>query len=170
MQPYDTIDKLFADWSGHKGLKTTPLPRSGSDRQYFRLTSDDQCTVMAAYNTNVAENEAYFAFTQAFADASVNVPAVLAVSDDHTCYLVEDLGSEPLYNLVVEANGSPDEHLVQLYKRVLTDLARMQVVAGRNIDFSLCIGSSDFDQTAIQWDLNYFKYSFSICDIHFINI
>ena len=160
MQPYDNIDKLFADWSGHKVLKTTPLPRSGSDRQYSRLTADDQRTVMAAYNPNVAENEAYFAFTKAFADAGVNVPEVLAVSDDRTCYLVEDLGSEPLYNLVVEANGSPDEHLVQLYKRVLADLARMQVVAGHNIDYSLCIGTPDFDQTAIQWDLNYFKYCF----------
>lgn len=160
MQPYDNIDKLFTDWSGRKVQKTTPLPRSGSDRLYFRLTADDQQTVMAAYNPNVAENEAYFAFTQAFADAKINVPKVFAVSDDRTCYLVEDLGSEPLYNLVVEVNGNPDEHLVQLYKRVLADLARMQVVAGRNIDYSLCIGTPNFDQTAIQWDLNYFKYCF----------
>ena len=160
MQPYDNIDKLFTDWSGRKVQKTTPLPRSGSDRLYFRLTADNQQTVMAAYNPNVAENEAYFAFTQAFADAKINVPKVFAVSDDRTCYLVEDLGSEPLYNLVVEANGNPDEHLVQLYKRVLADLARMQVVAGRDIDYSLCIGTPNFDQTAIQWDLNYFKYCF----------
>ena len=160
MQPYDNIDKLFTNWSGHKALKTTPLPRSGSDRQYFRLTANDQQTVMAAYNPNVAENEAYFAFSQAFADAAINVPKVFAVSTDRSCYLVEDLGTETLYNLVVAANGNPDEHLVLLYKRVLADLARMQVVAGKKIDYSLCIGSPDFDQTAIQWDLNYFKYCF----------
>lgn len=156
----DKIKLLYDKWEGCNFVKCTPLPRSGSDRQYFRLTAYDQQTVMAAYNSNVAENEAYFAFTKAFADAGVNVPKIFAVSDDRTCYLIEDLGSEPLYNLVVEANGSPDEHLVQLYKRVLADLARMQVVAGRNIDYSLCIGTPDFDQTAIQWDLNYFKYCF----------
>lgn len=156
----DEINRLYTSWAGGSYAHSSPLPRSGSDRQYFRLTADDQRTVMAAYNQNVAENEAYFSFSRAFADAGVNVPKVLAVSANRTCYLVEDLGSEPLYNLVVEVNGAPDEHLVQLYKRVLTDLAQMQVVAGRNIDFSLCIGSPDFDQTAIQWDLNYFKYCF----------
>ena len=119
----DAINRLYDAWAGFGFAKCTPLPRSGSDRQYFRLTDTNQQTVMAAYNPNVAENEAYFAFTQAFADAGVNVPKIFAVNDDHTCYLVEDLGSEPLYNLVVEANGSPDEHLAQLYKRVLADLA-----------------------------------------------
>ena len=156
----DEISCLYNKWAGGSYAKCTPLPRSGSDRQYFRLTTADQLTVMAAYNPNVAENEAYFSFSRAFADAGINVPKVLAESADRTCYLIEDLGSEPLYNLVTAANGTPDEHLKQLYRQALADLARMQVVAGRNIDYSLCIPTADFDQTAIRWDLNYFKYCF----------
>ncbi len=156
----DEISCLYNKWAGGSYAKCTPLPRSGSDRQYFRLTTADQQTVMAAYNQNVAENEAYFSFSRAFADAGINVPQVLAVSADRTCYLIEDLGSEPLYNLVTAANGTPDEHLKQLYRQALADLARMQVVAGRNIDYSLCIPTAYFDQTAIRWDLNYFKYCF----------
>lgn len=154
------IDSLYNNWAGGSYAKCTPLPRSGSDRLYFRLTNTDQQTVMAAYNPNVAENEAYFSFSQAFADAEINVPKVLAVSANRTCYLIEDLGSEPLYSLVTAANGAPDEHLKQLYRQALADLAKMQVVAGRNIDYSLCIPTANFDQTAIRWDLNYFKYCF----------
>lgn len=156
----EKIDKLYAEWAGANYAMCVPLPRSGSDRRYFRLKAADQSTVMAALNPNVAENEAYFAFSQAFADAKINVPKVFAVSADRSCYLVEDLGSETLYNLVVAANGNPDEHLKQLYKQALADLAKMQVVAGKKIDYSLCIGTPDFDSTAIRWDLNYFKYCF----------
>ena len=156
----EKIDKLYAEWAGAGYATCVPLPRSGSDRRYFRLKAADQSTVMAATNPNVAENEAYFAFSQAFADAAINVPKILSVSDDRTCYLVEDLGAEPLYNLVVAANGNPDEHLKQLYKQALADLAKMQVVAGKKIDYSLCIGTAEFDSTAIRWDLNYFKYCF----------
>ena len=156
----DKIDQLYAQWAGTSYATCVPLPRSGSDRRYFRLRAANQSTVMAALNPNVAENEAYFAFSQAFTDAEINVPKIFAVSDDRTCYLVEDLGDEPIYNLVVAANGDPDEHLVQLYRTALTDLAKMQVVAGKKIDYSLCIPTADFDQTAIRWDLNYFKYCF----------
>lgn len=156
----DEIDSLYNNWAGGSYAKCSPMPRSGSDRLYFRLTNTDQQTVMAAYNPNVAENEAYFSFSQAFADAEINVPKVLAVSANRTCYLIEDLGSEPLYSLVTAANGAPDEHLKQLYRQALADLAKMQVVAGRNIDYSLCIPTANFDQTAIRWDLNYFKYCF----------
>lgn len=156
----EKIDKLYAEWADVGYATCVPLPRSGSDRRYFRLKAANQSTVMAALNPNVAENEAYFAFSQAFADAGINVPKILSVSDDRTCYLIEDLGSEPLYNLVTAANGVPDEHLKQLYKQALADLAKMQVVAGKKIDYSLCIGTPDFDSTAIRWDLNYFKYCF----------
>ena len=63
----DEISCLYNKWAGGSYAKCTPLPRSGSDRQYFRLTTADQQTVMAAYNQNVAENEAYFSFSRAFA-------------------------------------------------------------------------------------------------------
>ena len=160
IQVIDAINRLYKGWSGQSYAQCAPLPSSGSDRRYFRLTAHNQQTVMAAYNSNTAENEAYFAFSQSFINAGINVPKILSVSADRTCYLLEDLGSEPLYNLVTAANGQPDEKLVKLYQTALSDLAKMQVVAGRNIDYSLCIPTPDFDQTAIRWDLNYFKYCF----------
>lgn len=160
IQVIDAINRLYKGWSGQSYAQCAPLPSSGSDRRYFRLTAHNQQTVMAAYNSNTAENEAYFAFSQSFINAGINVPEILSVSADRTCYLIEDLGSEPLYNLVTAANGQPDEKLVKLYQTALSDLAKMQVVAGRNIDYSLCIPTPDFDKTAIRWDLNYFKYCF----------
>ena len=107
IQVIDAINRLYKGWSGQSYAKCAPLPSSGSDRRYFRLTAHNQQTVMAAYNSNTAENEAYFAFSQSFINAGINVPKILSVSADRTCYLLEDLGSEPLYNLVTAANGTP---------------------------------------------------------------
>lgn len=155
----EAISRLYKDWCGHDYSVCDPLPRSGSDRQYFRL-SDGKTTVMGAYNRNIAENEAYFSFSKCFEDNGINVPKILATAPDRTCYIVEDLGNESLYNLVTKADGNPDDNLKELYAKVLSDLVKMQVVAGKDIDYTLCIPTADFDQTAIQWDLNYFKYCF----------
>lgn len=155
----EPIDKLYKDWCGSMYSQCDPLPLSGSDRRYFRLTSGNK-SVMAAYNPNVAENEAYFSFCKCLAANGINVPKTIAVDDSRKYYLTEDLGTESLYGLVTAANGNPDSSLMHLYAKVLDDLVKMQVVAGKNIDYSLCLSTADFDETAIQWDLNYFKYCF----------
>lgn len=156
----ETINRLYKDWAGMSYALCEPLPRSGSDRRHFRLSANGRGSVMAAYNPNVAENEAYFSFSKCFADNGINVPSIIAVDKSRTHYLIEDLGNESLYSIITKADGNPDNGTIQLYAKVLDDLARMQVTAGKNINYSLCIPTANFDQTAIQWDLNYFKYCF----------
>lgn len=77
-------------------------------------------------------------------------------------YLQQDLGDITLYNILLDkrrGGGGFDSEMLRLYKRVLADLAQMQV-AGRDMDFGKAYPRTDFDAQSIQWDLNYFKYYF----------
>ena len=156
----NVINRLYQNFAGKPYLKCVPLPNSGSNRHYYRLTDNNNQSVLAVYNTDVAENRTYITYTQTFANAGVNVPKVFDHDESLQYYLVEDIGNEQLYNLVTKAEGNLNAELISLYSNVLADLAKMQIVAGKNIDYTLCIGSPVFDQKAVEWDLNYFKYCY----------
>lgn len=149
----------------HKSLKgsepdsITPLPQSGSDRVYFRIGFNGE-TVLGAFNPLVKENEAYISFTEHFQQFRIPVPAILKVSEDNLYYLVEDLGDESLYNKVLACKGNLSDEVIDLYKQSLRYLVKMQIAAGQCIDYSYSYPVDRFDQQAIHWDLNYFKYNF----------
>ena len=75
-------------------------------------------------------------------------------------YLLQDLGDVSLFSLLPGAAGSlkMSHELEILYKHVLDDLIRFQVVAGKDLDYSVCFPRAAFDRQSMQWDLNYFKY------------
>jgi len=152
--------QLYAQQTGNEPINIEKLPRSGSDRQYARLTNETGETLLAAFNPNVDENEAYFAFSEHFSRFNINVPKVLAIGSDRQHYLVEDIGRDSLYDHITLAKGEFNNQLNQLYCKALTDLVQMQVVAGKTIDYTKCFPTDKFDQTAIGWDLNYFKYCY----------
>ena len=156
----EIVKSLYSSWVGKAFTSCEPLPVSGSDRRYFRLLSDDTASILAVFNNNVAENNAYFSFTTTLANCGVNVPQVFAIDSSRAYYLVEDLGTHSLYDDLVPAKGNLDSKLKNMLVMALEDLAKMQVAASKLIDYSLCIPNSTFDKTAIQWDLNYFKYCF----------
>ena len=156
----NTIERLFQEKYGEPYKKCEPLPHSGSNRRYYRLTATNGTTILAAHNDDAQENRTYISFSQTFTDCGINVPIVFSHDDTLRYYLVEDVGRESLYDLVSAADGKPDDELIKLFTKVLDDLAKIQISAGKKIDYSLCIGSQSFDQTAIQWDLNYFKYCY----------
>ena len=55
--------------------KITPLPRSGSDRKYFRIFSGDNSSI-GAHNPVPEENEAFIGFTKQFISKGLNVPEI----------------------------------------------------------------------------------------------
>ncbi len=50
--------------------------------------------------------------------------------------------------------------MVDYYRRVVAELPRFQIEAGRDLDYSVCYPRASFDRQSINWDLNYFKYYF----------
>jgi len=52
------------------------------------------------------------------------------------------------------------EHVFDLFKKALAQLARLQIEGGKNLDYNNCIATKSFDKQAIYSDLLYFLYYF----------
>jgi aminoglycoside/choline kinase family phosphotransferase len=152
---------LFERWSGEKIVSTTPLPQSGSSRQYFRMISANHQAI-GVYNPDKSENHAFITFTKHFIKHNLNVPHLYESDEDKNVYLVEDLGNETLFSFITE-NRTGEEFPTKIkehYKTALTELVKFQINAFDELDLSVCYPRSSFDKQSMLWDLHYFKYYF----------
>ena len=146
---------------GLKPLEIQPIAASGSARKYYRIVTETH-TLIGTYSNNTEENEAFLAFSRHFHNLGLNVPEVLAVNDDKTCYLQSDFGDDNLFahvqkSLMVSGFG---ENVIQFYKQALKHLVKFQYIGHQGLDYSKAYPSARFDRQAILDDLNYFKYYF----------
>ena len=163
------IIQLFENHFNEKVDSFELLPPSGSYRQYCRLTNDKR-SVIGVLNTDVKENTAFLSFTNHFFHKGVRVPEVFAVSSDLKKYLQEDLGTTTLFEYLSKTREEEgfSENIISQYKKVLKALPTIQIIAGREIDYSVCYPREAFDKQSMMWDLNYFKYYFlKLAKIHF---
>ncbi len=137
------------------------LPASGSYREYARLKSANY-KVIGAYNQDIKENQAFLEFSAHFRNKNIPVPCIYAVNGALDCYLQEDLGNTTLFDFLsnTRENEGFSSKIVDEYKKVLRELPRIQLVAGKDIDYSVCYPREAFDKQSMMWDLNYFKYYF----------
>lgn len=157
-QAIGTLEKLFEEQFGVKPDKIDVLPVSGSDRRYYRLKHGN-ISAIGTQNTNVAENNSYFYFTELFKKHQVNIPEIYKTSKDRRFYLQQDLGGTSLFDMLM-AEGHTDE-VRKYYHKALEQLAKVQWLAGRETDFYQCFATRQFDEKAIMADLLYFKYYFA---------
>lgn len=152
------LEHLFEEHFEKKAESIEALAVSGSDRRYYRITAGD-ITAIGTYNTNVAENNTYFYFTELFRKHKVNVPQVYKISKDRRSYLQQDLGKTSLFDIITTEGYT--EPVRTLYHKALAQLAKVQWIAGREADYKQCFASKQFDEKAIMSDLLYFKYYFA---------
>ena len=155
------IIQLFENHFKEKVENVEMLPASGSYREYCRLINSNR-TVIGAYNSDIKENTAFLSFTSHFLKNNLPVPEVFAVSSDLKKYLLEDLGNVTLFDFLSTTREKEgfSENIISEYKKVLKLLPRIQIIAGKNLDYSVCYPRAAFDKTSMMWDLNYFKYYF----------
>ena len=137
-----------------------PLAQSGSHRRYYRISFDDNSTLIGAYNDDVAENLAFFEYTRFFAAQHLNVPTLLTVHEDQKHYLLNDLGTHTLYDklCVTRKENGDFQEVMDYYKKVVAALPKFQMTAKKGLDMSVAYPRAAFDRQSMQWDLNYFKY------------
>lgn len=157
-------DQLISLFETHFKEEVTyfeQLPGSGSYREYARMKSASH-QVIGAYNSDVKENQAFLEFSAHFRNKSIPVPHIYAVSGDLKTYLQEDLGNTTLFDFLSQTREKEgfSSRIVDEYKKVLKELPRIQLVAGKDIDYSFCYPRDAFDKQSMMWDLNYFKYYF----------
>lgn len=136
----------------------TLLAASGSNRQYYRIKSENGLSVIGTVGSDIRENKAFFYLSKFFSNHRINVPKVLAISQNNQAYLQEDLGDVNLYSLVMKEGFT--ERIIQLYKKSLTQLVKMQTIGRQELDFQNCYPREAMDKQSFIWDLNYFKYYF----------
>ncbi|MFK7808994.1 MAG: RNase adapter RapZ [Saprospiraceae bacterium] len=157
--PTQAIEQLFQQTFGTAPTSVLPLKRSASGRQYFRISGNGK-SFIATHGSDPKENDAFLSFSKHFRTKGLAVPEIFAVDLEKNIYLQEDLGNTTLYDLLPKEEGGFDEPLINIYKKILGNLAKLQIEGGAGIDYSKCIPVSDFDDQSMQWDLNYFKYFF----------
>lgn len=154
------LTQMVTEHTGNQPTACVPLAQSGSHRRYYRFTFADNSTLIGAYNEDVTENRAFFEYTRFFAAHKLNVPALLTIHEDEKHYLLNDLGTQTLYDKLCEIrkeNGDFQE-VMDYYRKVVAALPQFQMTAKQGLDMSVAYPRAAFDRQSMQWDLNYFKY------------
>lgn len=163
------LENLFKKWSNQKPVTFTQITGSGSNRKYFRIISADK-TAIGVFNENKKENKAFIYLTKHFSKNKLNVPEIYSSRLSKGIYLLEDLGDTTLYSFLITKRKKREFPLevIPFYKKAVEELAKFQIKARVNLDFSICYPRPAFDKQSIMWDLNYFKYYFAKAfDINF---
>jgi aminoglycoside/choline kinase family phosphotransferase len=164
----NTIKLLFEQYFGEQAQQIEALPQSGSGRQYFRVQSKTHSAI-AAYHSDQRENQAFIQLTQHFQALGLNVPQIYAYDLDKNTYLQQDLGDETLLHKVKQRQNEANNHnkseieqdISQFYRAVIDQLVQLQVRGHQGLDYEkIAIGRIHFDQQALLWDMQYFKYCF----------
>ena len=152
---------LFESWAGEQAGEINLLPGSGSYRKYFRVKGPHHQAI-GAYYDSPSENRAFIELGRHFKKHGLNVPEIYAVGTDMKTYLQEDLGNIVLFDHITKIREKEGfgQKLIEIYKSVIDELIRFQMVAGVSVDYSVCWPAAEFDRQAYLWDLNYFKYNF----------
>ena len=141
------------------------LKGDASSRQIYRIWGGGS-SFIGVYGPNTPENLAFIGFTEAFYYEGLNVPELFIVSEDKSCYLVEDFGGTTFLSAlqwIKEENpsGFPEEYIFPSYRRLIEYLIGFQIRGMEIIDFSLCYQTEEFDEKAWKIDHDYFIDEFT---------
>jgi aminoglycoside/choline kinase family phosphotransferase len=151
---------LYFSFNNKTPARIEALPLSGSERRYFRLFSSN-ASIIGVYNSNIAENETYFYFTEQFKNNQISAPEIYLISEQRNAYLIEDLGDNSLLQILEndrKENGEISENTLNLYKETLKTLAGIQIKTDKSIDYNRCYQSPVFDKKSMLSDCQLFKY------------
>lgn len=156
----DKLYRLFTKTTGRTPETVSPITGSGSNREYFRISAADR-TFIGTVGKDIRENEAYLHIASRLKQAGISVPETVAVSEDRSCYLQEDLGDTSLFSMLERnEDGSLAPETMKILEDTVSQLPRIQYEGGRLIDFRMCWPQQMFDRRTVMFDLNYFKYCY----------
>src|ERR1700759_3758993 len=116
----DDIKSFFNSYCTDEVKSLEKLPKSGGDRVYFRIHTNDK-SFIATYNEKIKENEAFFNFTSHLRNIKAPLPEIFKIDTAKEMYLQEDFGNTSLLN-ELEKNGYND-YVYTLFKKSLKELA-----------------------------------------------
>ncbi len=146
----------------HNQLRPEPLPGDGSKRRFWRIGHPGaETSFIAAFNPPMdeaarKENLAYLAIGTHLRNKGLPIPRIHHVDMDQGWFLMEDMGEESLQTRAASARDPLD-----IYKRVLEILLRMQTRGAEGFDPSWCCQTQTYDRTVMRlFEADYFKKAF----------
>lgn len=159
----EKLIKLYQEWKGSKPVLVEKIAGQGSNRVYYRLFDDKGDSVVGVRGTSRDENHAFIYLSRHFIKRQLQVPEVLAVSEDELRYIQTDLGNISLFDAIRggrDAGGRYNQKEQQLLFNTIRQLPNIQIRGARGLDWSNCYPQPEFDSNSVLFDLNYFKYCF----------
>ena len=156
------LEELFVQYKHSAPKNIEELPSSGSNRRYFRLTADDDSTIIGVMGTSEDENIAFVKIAEHFIRQGLPVPEVYGMSEDKKFYIQQDLGDNILFKMTEKGRtcGSFNEEEREMLRKTMAKLPALQFLGAEGLDFNVCYPQPEFDERMISFDLNYFKYCF----------
>ena len=156
------LEELFVQYKHSAPKSIEELPSSGSNRRYFRLTADDDSTIIGVMGTSEDENIAFVKIAEHFLRQGLPVPEVYGMSEDKKFYIQQDLGDNILFKMTEKGRtcGSFNEEEREMLRKTMAKLPALQFLGAEGFDFNVCYPQPEFDERMISFDLNYFKYCF----------
>ncbi|MCR5315242.1 MAG: phosphotransferase [Bacteroidaceae bacterium] len=160
----ERLSQLYKQVKGKAPAKIEHLfGGGGSSRKYFVITDEDGSTMYGVTSKSAGENLAFYKLSKLFAEKGLPVPDVYGISDDHLCYLQEDLGTLTLQDFLKanrDENGEYNSAAKSMLHKVMAQLPDFQFKGASGYIFQQCYPVASMDETSIMFDLNYFKYCF----------
>lgn len=152
--------KLF----GSDPVSVCGLPKSGSDRNYFRIFFADGKSVILCRSKNIEENKVFIDLCNSLFSKGMNVPEILAVSFGYESYIQTDLGNVSLFDVVTEKESAPSGSLClrpESRKFVLKTLESLVALQSQPSKvWEPYIGFPPLGPELIQYDFQYFLNQF----------
>ncbi|MBQ0150359.1 MAG: phosphotransferase [Bacteroidales bacterium] len=157
----DKLLRLFAAYTGHDAQTVDSIKSSGSHRHYYRLSADGS-SLIGVVGTDTDEDKAFIVESRLFRASGINVPEVLAVSEDGLAYLQEDLGDDLLFDRVAPGrnSGHYSQEECELLCKAMAGLPKIQYEGVRGLDLNICYPDREFNGRMVDFDLSYFKYCY----------
>jgi len=145
-------ERLLHEWSPASHLiRCDALVPDASLRRYYRLfytdglaSSQEKSIVSVIYDStrapeagggqiSIAADEAFVSLARFFSENGIAVPRVYAGDSESHIYLLEDLGSTPLFSIVGSDAGCPTsardpEKIISGYSQAIAQMLRLQAI------------------------------------------
>jgi aminoglycoside/choline kinase family phosphotransferase len=159
MDEVELIQDGYREIFGNDNIQIVPLRQSGSDRNYFRVTSAGR-SVICTFNPVPEENDAFIEFSKHFLGKHLPVPEIYGYFRKKNIYFQSDLGDINLFTWLrsLKEDNRFGHNTIELYHKILDNLILFQTKGIEGLDLDFCYPHRCFDRQSMMWDMNYFKY------------
>lgn len=158
----DSLIALAQQYIGNGTSEPQLLKGDGSDRQIYRFKRGRESWI-GVTNLNIAENQAFIFLSEHLAKCGIPVPEIYISDGKNECYLLEDLGTFSLADLLRKWNHAESVDtavILNAYQKVLYWLPRIQFEGHQGLDYTFCFRNQELNQAVFAWDIDYFKRCF----------